>query len=262
MPPRGTGTGPDDPDYGIAAVERTFDVVAAIMRAGPSTLAGIAAEAGCNRATTFRILHTLQSRGLVTQDGPRGLWRLGTAWLTVARTARRQHAMERAAAPFMIALAEACREAIYLAVRDGQESEVVAVHTSDKQMRIYAKPGDRGPLHAGPGRLMLAYAPAPIQSAVLMSRLPRLTPTVRIDAPWIAADLQRIRTRGWLITHDEIEEGAVTVSTPVRDNAGDVIAALTIASPNIRMRPPRPHTLLTTLIDAAMALGAAIGKLT
>jgi IclR family KDG regulon transcriptional repressor len=260
--PRGTGTGPGDPDYGIAAVERTFDVVAAIMRAGPSSLASIAAEAGCNRATAFRILHTLQSRGLVTQDRPRGLWRLGTAWLTVARAARRQQAMERAATPFLIALAETCRETIYLAVRDGQESEMVAVQSYDKQMRVYAKLGDRSPLHAGPGRLLLAYAPASVQSAVLTSRLPRLTPTVRIDAPWIAADLQRILARGWLITHDEIAEGAVTVSTPVRDNAGDAIAVLTIASPTIRMRPPRPHTLLTTLIDAALALGAAIGKLT
>ncbi len=259
--PRGTGTGPNDPDYGIAAVERTFDVVAAIMRIGPSTLACIATEAGSNRATTFRILHTLQSRGLVTQDGPRGLWRLGTAWLTVARTSRLQHAMERAAAPFMIALAKDSREAMYLSVRDGQESEMIAVHPGEKQVRMYAKPGDRSPLHAGPGRLLLAYAPAPIQSAVLTSRLPRLTPSVRIDAPWIASDLQRIRTRGWLITHDENEEGAVTVSTPVRDNAGDVIAALTIASPSIRMRPPRPHTLLTTLIETALALGAAIGKL-
>jgi IclR family transcriptional regulator, KDG regulon repressor len=259
--PRGTGTGPDNPDYGIAAVERTFDVVAAIMRLGPSTLASIAAEADCNRATTFRILHTLQSRGLATQDGPRGLWRLGTAWLTVARTTRQQHAMERAAAPFMTALARACRETMYLSVRDGQESEMIAVHPGDKQIRVYAKPGDRSPLHAGSGRLLLAYAPAPIQSAVLTSRLSRLTPSVRIDAPWIAADLQRIRNRGWLITHDEIEEGAVTISTPVRDNAGNVIAALTIASPSIRMRPPRPHTLLATLLDTAMALGAVIGKL-
>ncbi len=259
--PRGTGAGPDDPDYGIAAVERAFDVVAAIMRAGPSTLAAIADTAGCNRATTFRILHTLQARGLVTQDGPRGQWRLGADWTTVARIARQQEAMERAAAPLLTGLAASSQEAVYLAVRDGQESEVVAVHTGDRQMRVYAKAGDRAPLHAGPGRLLLAYAPAAIRSAVLISRLPRLTPNVRIDAPWITADLQRIRTRGWLITHDEIEEGAVTVSTPVRDNAGEVIAALTIASPSIRMRPPRPHTLLTTLIDTALALGAAIGNL-
>lgn len=258
---RGTRIGSGDPDYGIAAAERTFDVVAAIMRLGPATLAAIATEAGCNRPTTFRILHTLQSRGLVSQDVPRGPWRLGTAWLSVARTARRQQAMERAAAPFMLALAQDSQETMYLAVRDGQECEVIAVHPGDKQLRVYAKPGDRSPLHAGPGRLLLVYAPAAIQSAVLSSRLPRLTPAVRIDGPWIAADLQRIRSRGWLITHDEIEEGAVTVSTPVRDNTGEVIAVLTIASPSIRMRPPRPHTLLTVLIETAAALGSAMGKL-
>lgn len=256
---RRTGGKPDSPDYGIAAVARAMDVVTAIVAAGPSTLAAIAGHAGCDRATAFRILHTLQARGLVTQDGPRGAWRLGASWLAVARATRLQRALELAAAPHMALLAAACHEAVYLILRDGQESEVAAVQPGDPNVRLYAKPGDRAPLHAGPGRLLLAHAPPAIQRAVLASRLPRLATRTRIDPPWIAGDLQRIAARGWLITSDEIEEGAVTVSAPVRDGLGEVLAVLSIASPNLRMRAPRPHMLVAGVLAAAAALGAAIG---
>ena len=254
---------PDGPgqgrDYGIAAVGRTFDVVAAIIHGGPATLADIADQAGCNRATAFRILHTLAARGLVTQDEPRGRWRLGPTWLSVARAARRQRAIERAAAPPMIALASACREGVYLAVRDGQEAETIAVHSGDKQVRVYARQGDRAPLHAGPGRLLLAYAPPAIQRAALAQKLARLGPGTRTDAQAIAADLPRLAARGWLITQDEIGEATVTISVPVRDSGGDVLAVLSIISPSLRMRAPRPHTLLPGLTEAAGGVGAEIG---
>jgi len=261
----GTGAEPEQPvggpDYGISAVERAFDVVAALMHGGPSSLAAIATQAGGNRVTAFRILHTLQARGLATQDRPRGPWRLGATWLTIAQAARKQRAVELAAAPAMIALATSTREGVYLAVRDGQEAETLAVHPGDKQVRLYAKRGDRAPLHAGPGRLLLAYAPVPIQRAVLSVKLSRLGPGTRTDPHAIAEDLQRVSARGWLITHDEIEEGAVTVSMPIRSSAGDVLAVLSIISPALRMRAPRPNALLSPLMEAAGAVGAAIGLL-
>ncbi|MEJ1975388.1 MAG: IclR family transcriptional regulator [Acetobacteraceae bacterium] len=250
------------PDYGIAAVDRTLDIVAALVRLGPATLSQLALATGSTRVTAFRILHTLQARGLVLQERPRGPWRLGAGWLEVARGAGSQQALARAAAPDMIRLAAATQETVYLFVRDGQESEVVAVHKGDPNVRVYMTVGHRAPLHAGPGRLLLAYAPAPLQRSVLATRLPRMTPATRTDPAWIAADLPRIRTRGWLITNEEVYEGAVSVSTGVRDRSGAVIAMLSIGSPTTRMRAPRPHTLLTPLIAAAETLGRALGLLT
>ncbi len=65
-----------------------------------------------------------------------------------------------------------------------------------------------------------------MQTQVLAQRLPRFTPATRTDAAWIAADLQRIRTRGYLLTTDEVVAGAATVAAPVRDASGQVVAVL------------------------------------
>jgi DNA-binding IclR family transcriptional regulator len=249
----------DSPRYTIAAVEWTAELVAALVRVGPASLSQLAAEAGCTPARAFRILHTLQAHRLALQDGDRGNWQLGTAWYAVARAARRHRAMHTTTAGILAGLAENCGEPVYLAARDGQECEIVSVHQPPDPVRLYCAKGERTPLHAGPGRLLLAYAPPPLRHDVLTGRLARFGSGTRTDPAWINADLPRIRARNWLITKDEVAEGIVTVSVAVRDWTCGVAAVVSIASPSIRMRPPRPHTLLSSLIVTAEALSQALG---
>ena len=92
-------------------------------------------------------------------------------------------------------------------IRDGMESETVAIYQTDPTIRMYSEVGKRGPLHAGSSRILLAFAPEAVQTQLLAQRLNRFTPATRIDATWIAADLQRIRSRGYLITSDEVVAG-------------------------------------------------------
>ena len=259
MPPDEGGATAEQHSYGIGAVERTLNVVSALVRLGPATLTDLAEEADCTRVNAFRILHTLQSRGLAIQRGKRGAWQLGAGWLALARAAQQQGALALTAAPVMAGLAESSGDSVYLAVRDGQESEVVAVQPGLANTHSYARPGDRTPLHAGPGRLLLAYAPEPLQRAVLAGRLARLGPGTHTEPAAVTADLERIRKREWLITTHEIAEGAVSASVPVWDRSRAVVAVLSIASPAIRMRPPRPLTLLTPLQTASEVLGRALG---
>jgi IclR family KDG regulon transcriptional repressor len=161
--------------------------------------------------------------------------------------------------PFLSALGKATGENVYLRVRDGMESETVAIYQTDPTIRMYSEVGKRGPLHAGSSRILLAFAPEAVQTQLLAQRLNRYTPATRIDATWIAADLQRIRTRGYLITSDEVVAGAVGIAAPVRDATGSVVAVAHISAPSMRMRPPRPRNLLPQVIDAATKLSAALG---
>ncbi len=247
----------DPPDYGIAAVERTAAVLLAMARLGPSTLTQLAAEVSCTPAAAFRILRTLQVQELAQQAVKRGPWRLGARWLAVGQAAMRQGAVQAAAMPVMAVLARASGETVMFAKRDGEQSVVLAVCLGAPGMPPIAAAGDRGPLHAGPGRLLLAYAPETVLRAVLASRLSRLASATHTDAPSVVADLSRVRARGWLITTDDVAEGVVTISVPVQDGAGEVVAVLSFVSTAVRMRRARPQALVAPLLEAA----AAIGKL-
>lgn len=252
---------PDSParDYNIAAVDRTLDLLDALSRIGPASLAALAESAGCTRTAAFRLLRTLQARGFTIQDEARGLWRLGARWAALGRAASEQGALAATAMPFLAALGKATGENAYLRVRDGMESETVSIYQTDPAIRMYSEVGKRGPLHAGSSRLLLAFAPEAVQTQLLAKRLNRYTPATRIDPTWIASDLHRIRTRGYLITSDEVVAGAVGIAAPVYDATGSVVAVLHISAPSMRMRPPRPRNVLPQVIDAAAKMSAALG---
>src|SRR3984885_920035 len=107
---------PDTParDYNIAAVDRTLDLLEALSRLGPASLAALAESAGCTRTAAFRLLRTLQSRGFTIQDQARGLWSLGARRGALGRAASDQGALAATAMPFLAALGKATGENVYL----------------------------------------------------------------------------------------------------------------------------------------------------
>jgi len=247
------------PDYNVAVLDRTLDLLEALARIGPASLAALAESVGCTRTAGFRLLRTLQGRGFAIQDEARGLWRLGARWNVLGRAASEQGALAATAMPILAQLGKATGENVYMRVREGMESQTVAIYQTDPAIRMYSEVGKRGSLHAGSSRILLAFAPEPVQTQLLAQRLNRFTPATRIDPTWIAADLQRIRNRGYLITADEVVAGSVGIAAPVRDATGAVVAVVHISSPSMRMRPPRPRALLPQVIEAANRLSEALG---
>ena len=136
----------------------------------------------------------------------------------------------------------------------------MAIYQADPGLRLYSEVGKRQPLHAG----VQPHAARPrARSGADPGARPapaRFTPATRTDASWIAADLQRIRTRGYLLTTDEVVAGAATVAAPVRDASGQVVAVLSVGAPTMRMRPPRPRALLPMVLDAADEAVARAGR--
>ena len=245
--------------YTIAAVDRALALLEVLGRVGPASLSLVAGEAGCTRTAAFRLLRTLEARSFVAQDGPRGMWRLGGRLTALRETAADQGALAATAAPVLAALAAATGEVVYLFHRRGLERETLAIHQPDPRLRRYDDVGTREALHAGPGRLLLATAPEAVQTQVLSARLPRYTPATVVDPKRIAEDLVRLRARGWLITESEVEPGAVSISAPVRDTSGRVVALVSIFAPLLRMRPPRPRTQLPSVLRAAQDISRLLG---
>ena len=244
---------------GIDGVNRALDLLETLARIGPVPLAVLADTAGNGKTATADLLTALRARDFVIQDDTHGLWRIGARWAVLGNAATEQGALAATAMPCLAALGNATGENVYLRVRDGMECETVAIYQTDPGLRVYTDVGAKMPLHAGSGRLLLAHAPEAVQTQVLARRLQRYTPSTRIDPTWIAADLHRIRQRGFLITDSEVVAGTVSVCAPVRDASGQVVATLLIGAPSLRMRPPRPRGLMPAVVDAARKLSTALG---
>ncbi len=61
----------------MQSVHRAISVLQVLARVGTAGVTELAAELGLHKATVFRLVATLESRGLVEQHSERGRYRLG-----------------------------------------------------------------------------------------------------------------------------------------------------------------------------------------
>ena len=63
------------------------------------------------------------------------MWRLGARWGVLGRAAVEQGALAATAMPFLAALGKTSGENAYLRIRDGLESETIAIYQTDPGLR-------------------------------------------------------------------------------------------------------------------------------
>jgi len=82
----------------------------------------------------------------------------------------------------------------------------------------------------------------------------------REEAEALRKELEEIAGRGFAVDDEEVAEGAVALSVPVRDESGGVVAAMTLSAHRSMIAPAEMvDALLPHLIAAADAVSARLG---
>ena len=108
----------EDPQTpGTLAADRSAQLLLAVLASErPTSVTELARRTGLPKSTSSRLLRVLVRRGLVGQDGPRGLLHAGPAILTYARRGLYERTIVELAQPSLDALAQASGETVNLAV--------------------------------------------------------------------------------------------------------------------------------------------------
>ena len=239
---------PAAPAHGTTAVDRGADLLVRVLESEePVALTDLASAAGLPKSTASRLVSALERRGLIEQDGERGRLRPGPAILRVAERGMLERNIVEVSRPALDALAQATGETINLAVPgpDGVE------HIAQVDSRHFLGAGQWlgrsvGYEHSANGRVFAAFGRAPATAAG-----PAGAATDR--------ELQAVRRDGFATSIDELEIGLSAMAAPVRGARGEVIAALSISGPTLRMTPARVRELQPILISEARVLSRRLG---
>lgn len=207
-------------DSGIGVLDKAVGVLHAIAES-PCGLAELCDRTGLPRATAHRLAVGLEVHRLLARDGE-GRWRLGPAVSELASQAT--DPLLTAGAAVLPQLRETTGESVQLYRRDGSWRICVAALEPPAGLRDTVPVGARLPMTAGSGaKVLLAYSDAATQQAILPS------------AKFSERALAEVRRRGWAQSAAEREPGVASVSAPVRDGRGEVIAAISVSGPIDRM---------------------------
>ncbi len=247
--------------YTIEAVDRALLVLEALAEHPDIGVTELAKQLGYTKTLTFRLLQTLEERGFVAKDGGQAHYALGYRLAYLGNCVDEQQSVVVAASPIMDGLRDQTDENINLIVRDANRILCVATRESRQSMRLFAKAGRRGPLHAGGGsKLLLAYAPDDVIEQVLAAPLERYTPHTVTEPARLRPILKTIREDGYHITRDDLDIGAYSIAVPIWGPHGDVVAALSVAGPNARLDAARQEAHLSAAQAAALSISARLGR--
>jgi DNA-binding IclR family transcriptional regulator len=241
----------------IPAIDRAVDVMEALA-AGPAVIRDLAALLGIPRSTVYRVLNSLEARGLVMR-GADTAYRLGPQLLRLARAVPAGFDLVALARPLMDELAHGLRCSVKLSVLDGDQALVVAVAESPETYAVTTQVGRRFPLHAGAAsKVLAAFGTEMLRERLFAGPLSRLTPDTITDRAALHDALRTIRAAGHAEDAGEFAPGIRARAAPVFGPEGVCVAALSI--PYLDGTSARREVeIQSALLRCASAITARLG---
>jgi IclR family transcriptional regulator, acetate operon repressor len=243
---------------GTQTIDRAAQLLALVLEAErPRPLAELAGDAALPKSTTSRLLGALERQGLVQQRGRRGSFGPGPVMLRFAHRGLIDRHLAELAQPHLQALSAASGETINLAVPTPLGVEHVAQVESRHYLGTGQWIGRRVPYHCtAVGKVLVAFDGADLPDPPLES----LTPATIVDPERLADALATVRIERCATAVDELEIGLASIAAPVFGGGGQVLAALSISGPTLRLDAPRMAELRPHLMHEAQALGRRLGS--
>jgi IclR family transcriptional regulator, pca regulon regulatory protein len=244
----------------VQSLERGLAVIRAFDHAHPElTLSEVAVRTGVTRAVARRFLLTLATLGYVRNDGrffslTARVLELGYAYLSSL-------SLPEVAESHLEALVAEVNESSSVSVLDGQDVVYVARVPVSRIMTVSISVGTRFPAYAtSMGRVLLADFTDPELDEYLSAvDLKPLTTRTVTSPPTLRTEITKVRSQGWSLVNQELEEGLRALAAPVRDRTGRVVAAVNVSAHASRMSlEAMRRDLLPPLLKTAARIEADI----
>lgn len=235
-----------------STADRALDILGLFSADRPSwSGAEIAEHLGVARSTGYRYLQSLVGRGFL-EEAPHG-FRLGPRIFEMARVARAGVGLSEVSLPLMRVLSEQVNETVLLTRRSGRSVVCLDLVEARRAVRLTYERGHVLPINAGAAaEVLLAWAdPTEVSSVLNSAPLERFTAKTLTDPDDLRARLVQIRRRGVAVSQGELDEHILGVAAPIRDAAGSVCAAVSVAALAVRVPRAELETLKTAIRNTA-----------
>src|SRR5215212_8267491 len=200
------------------------------------TVGTLAATMGVHRSSASRLAATLAQRGFLERVPGSDAFQLGPALGRLGLLSLAGRGLITESREPMERLARETGEAVVLSVREGDAVVDVAQVSGQHIIGLRNWIGRRTLLHASSdGKAFLAFDDMELPPEPLAAP----TKHTITSAGELAAEIERVRARGWATATGELEDGLNGVAVPVWDGAERCVAALSVSGPAYRVLPER-----------------------
>ncbi len=245
----------------IKSLDRAMMVFEYLGEFPGKTLSALASELGQSPATIYRILTTLEGRGLVEMDTAEQVWHIGPSAFVIGATFLKRTSLVERARPVLRKLMEETGETANLGIDRGGSVLFVSQVETHESIRAFFPPGTLSPMHAsGIGKALLAEMDdARLERTFSKARLEKFTEHTITDIDAMRRELSDIRKRGYSIDGEEKTLGMRCIAAAVFDVNQEAIAGVSVSGPTNRVGPDQIPALGAAVIGAANAVTTSLG---
>jgi IclR family KDG regulon transcriptional repressor len=217
------------------------------------------------KGTTHRLLASLAHDGFVRQDAVTRDYFLGFKLVELGNLLIDQLDFRSVARPFLLDLADTTGETVHMVVLD--QNEVVYIDKVDfaakpRGLGMVSRIGLRIPAHScAVGKIFLAQFSQDMLTAFIEEKgLAGRTENTITEPQKLEQHLALVRKHGYAVDDEENEKGIRCVAAPVLNEKGQVVAAISISGPTIRIsRKMAQETLRQQVMQTAFEISRQLG---
>jgi IclR family pca regulon transcriptional regulator len=218
------------------SLERGLAILSAFRSGRPLLgVSELSREIGLSRSTTHRYIATLAGLGYLQQDQLTRKYRLGPRVLDLGFSAINSMDVREVAAPHLQALSDETGHTVNMAVLDGADIVYIercrTSRQGQREIDLNLHIGSRLPAYCTSlGKVLLAHLDEEALRATLKQvRFAQRGPNTLISEEALLDELAHVRSAGIAANNEELAYGLRSIAAPIRDQHGEVTAAINLA---------------------------------
>jgi DNA-binding IclR family transcriptional regulator len=241
-------------------VQKAFRLLEILGEKQPVRASEIVKQLALSRSTGYRLLSTLQEMGYVEKDIDLK-YNLSFKILILGNTVLRRNQLSDVARPYMVRLAEICKENVNLGVMYEQKVLYIEKIESPHYLKLDQPIGRTDPLHCTAlGKALLSgLTDQEIEAFLRSTKLVPCTRKTITDPEVLDRVIRSVRREGYSVDLEELDEGIHCMGAPIRDVTKKVIAAISISAPAIRLTKQKIKKLEVPLIETSLEISKKMG---
>jgi DNA-binding IclR family transcriptional regulator len=226
------------------------------------TLPEIVRELGVPRATAFRLAYTLEADGYLQRTPHSNAFQLGLNVLSLGFEYLGSLDLVEIARPILESVRDRMDVSVHMGIRDGTDVVYVLSLPSQHRLRSNISVGTRSPAHANSiGRATLFDTTLEelrkLYRGVKMQRFSEQTP---MTVENLYKRLDDERHKGYVSWRSANVPGIATVSVPVRDQSGRIVAGINVSDyESLPAMQDQEGRVKDEVVHAAAAISQSLG---
>jgi DNA-binding IclR family transcriptional regulator len=220
----------------MSTVEKAFRIIEQVVSQQDRGLSfsRVVSTTNLPKASTHRILKSLVRMGYLRFDDEMGRYFGDLRLASLGSAVTSQFDLKGYVRPHLLKLQAETQHTCNLGVLSGDAGVYLDKLESpeDFGIKLYSAIGKRFPLHCtGMGKILLAGMQPAERRKALGRGLKAFTPRTITDPAVLERELGKVRRCGYALDREEITRGIVCIAAPLRNDAEETVAAISVAFP-------------------------------